>query len=457
MLNIKEYQNIVRSCIVIVVALLLGMLFVDTGGSYINKWLKFDESLGHGILVIAIIIYHLFIDAKGYIHKQEPYRNWLLPLIILGIIFQFVSFLWGILIFQQIGLYFLWVLISIYILGVNFNKKIAFPLFLFIFAIPFWDFLNPILLNLTTFVVTSFLKLTALVVFIEENRIETPFGIIEIANGCSGLKFFEIGLVLSVYAVHLEKMTIKSKAVIIIAGASLAIITNWVRVTLLIFIGYNSKMESSLMEDHETFGFILFFIVISGIFFLIKRLRLPIVENENLSIKPDKTTFLLKGIFIRSSLVIGCCSLTFPLNNIMNSLATDSITVNQHMLLNNKGAYIQTSSDIKIQGKLCLNTQRQYLFNKPGKDVIPYKAIYNKDSFTQTAQTFFSLTINEQPIEVIKLSLISKGERKKHQLYYWYEYNNIAITNYYIAKLLEITYLFKSEEKLELHAILCKN
>ncbi|RYY02688.1 MAG: exosortase/archaeosortase family protein [Gammaproteobacteria bacterium] len=45
-------------------------------------------------------------------------------------------------------------------------------------------------------------------------------------------------------------------------GAFLGLLTNWVRIITLVIVGYKTNMQSSLMHDHETFGWILFAIII---------------------------------------------------------------------------------------------------------------------------------------------------------------------------------------------------
>jgi exosortase/archaeosortase family protein len=44
----------------------------------------------------------------------------------------------------------------------------------------------------------------------------------------------------------------------LIVAITLGLIANWLRIYLLVLIGYHTEMQSSLMRDHETFGWILF-------------------------------------------------------------------------------------------------------------------------------------------------------------------------------------------------------
>src|SRR5690606_37229365 len=54
---------------------------------------------------------------------------------------------------------------------------------------------------------------------------------------------------------------------LLIAGL-LGLIANWIRIFLLILIGYQTKMETPLMADHETFGWVIFgLLILPAIYF----------------------------------------------------------------------------------------------------------------------------------------------------------------------------------------------
>ena len=108
--------------------LVLCYFFPATANSYIDKWSKFDESLGHGFLIFAIVIFEIFRLSRSFSYKKDKNRHYLLLVVILLSIFIEVSLFLDILIFQQFGLYFLWLTIICYILGFNYVKHISFPL-----------------------------------------------------------------------------------------------------------------------------------------------------------------------------------------------------------------------------------------------------------------------------------------------------------------------------------------
>ena len=90
------------------------------------------------------------------------------------------------------------------------------------------------------------------------NSIFIPFGQIVIADGCSGLRYFEIALALAYIIALLNNYSERKLLPALIIAAALGLLANWIRIFILVLIGYESKMESSLMANHEYFGWFVF-------------------------------------------------------------------------------------------------------------------------------------------------------------------------------------------------------
>jgi exosortase len=445
----------------------ISLIYADTAYSYIEKWSKFDESLGHGFLIFAIVIVEIFRLSNGYIPKVEKkYHSLLLVIIFLAFAHETSTF-WGILIFQQLCLYFLWLTTICYILGFNYFKRISFPLAFFLFAVPFWEFTNTFFVDLTTFAVTFFLTFSDLVVYIHQNYIETPYGIIEVAEGCSGIRYFQIGFALAVYAVQTERISLSLKILVICTGVALGIIKNWIRVLGLIYIGYYSEMTSPLMKEHDNYGLLLFFIVISSIMVLLHFLRKhyslkePSTENTT-----DNTTqkislnnvILLKTLsaFVVISTVSFTISSTLPSEVKLKSINTTLSTQTTSILLSPSGSFTESIKNYQLMNEECSLINRTYRFTSPGTDVLPYKKLVNSANYNVTGKEQDNIIINGKAEQVIFLQLQSNHNRSRSKLYYWYQYKNYKTTNQYITKLLEISYLFNTEDKMSLNAIWCQ-
>jgi exosortase len=446
----------------------ISLIFTGTAFSYIEKWSKFDESLGHGFLIFAIVIVEIFRLSNNYIPKVEKkYHSLLLVIIFLAFSHE-VSAFWGILIFQQLCFYFLWLVVIGYVLGLNYLKHISFPLAFFLFAVPFWEFSNTFFVNLTTQAVTAFLAFSDLTVYIHQNFIETPYGVIEVAEGCSGIRYFEIGFALAVYATHGENLSWRLKLSVVLTGIALGILTNWIRVLGLIYIGYWSEMTSPLMNEHDTYGFILFFFVISGVILLINWLRkhysLPTSKPDEIVTSNSSHDTLLKNITLKFVIALTILLLTASIisANLTSSLSNKKVdkttwSTPSSKVLIDFGQFTEITSDYIHQNSKCTLTSRSYDLIEPGKNVLPYNEIINKKNFFQ--QDFNKEMINYlgHEIKVNNFVLNSIENKKRSSLFYWYEYDEYHFTNKYLAKLFEITYLVQKNHKMKLNAIWCQN
>jgi exosortase len=451
----------VKGIITLILAVFIAFLFIGTSQTYLNTWLKFDESMGHALLIVTMVSY-LLLKPQPLINNKTATNKkhlWLIP-IVLVVLFHQISNFWGILVFQQFSLYILWLLAIYYVLGRSYFKKNIFPLLFFLFAVPFWEFLNPIFLNITTFAVTYLLDFTPVVAFIDGNRIELPYGMLEIAGGCSGLRYFEIGLALSLFAVSVENISFKLKCLVVLLGTILGVVTNWIRVISLIWVGYDSKMTSSLMNDHETHGLILFMLVIAPLLFFINWLSANYALNNKTQEgeRPpthvntiNKTTWTFLSLF-----VLGTIS-TVWLTNI-GSTSQINIGTNQpkdkHQLLSSYGNYKQIITSY-TEAENCNLITREYQFLEAGKNSLPLNQLYNSISFDATTPSTKSLSNYENNAKVNYLLLENKKTKQQAELYYWYKYGEIKVTNNYLAKLTEIVFLFNKQSKITLNIVIC--
>ncbi|WP_076417754.1 exosortase [Colwellia sp. UCD-KL20] len=140
----------------------------------------------------------------------------------------------------------------------RFNWYVIFPACFLIFIFPLWGLLTNILQDISVIAVTYMMSFTNIPTYVEAQYITIPSGVFEIADGCSGLRYIIVSLAISSLFIFLYINNIK-KALTFLSIAILgALITNWIRITALILIGDYTEMQSSLMEDHNTFGWYLY-------------------------------------------------------------------------------------------------------------------------------------------------------------------------------------------------------
>ncbi len=140
----------------------------------------------------------------------------------------------------------------------RFNWYVLFPVAFLVFIIPMWGVLTNILQSISVIAVTFMMSFTSIPTYVETEFITIPAGTFEIADGCSGLRYIIVSLAISSLFIFMYISNMK-KAVMFFTFAILgALLTNWIRITALIMIGDYTDMQSSLMEDHNTFGWYLY-------------------------------------------------------------------------------------------------------------------------------------------------------------------------------------------------------
>lgn len=135
------------------------------------------------------------------------------------------------------------------------------PILLLIFAVPIWDDLSPLLQHITVFFNTILLQAADIPATIHEFFIVLDVGTFLVEDGCSGVRYMMVALFLAAfYGQTYFRSSIRIALLIVIAGL-LSMVANWIRVFGIIAAGHYTEMETSLIEDHELFGWVIFIVV----------------------------------------------------------------------------------------------------------------------------------------------------------------------------------------------------
>lgn len=250
-----------------------------------NKWYA-QELTGfysHGLLVAVIVIYIIYTTITKNRHMFVPNFSLLGAIIFIASQFLFlisklagVNFLEHILLVTSL-LGFIWSVYSFHV-----TKLFLLPAILFSLSFPIWGDLAPHLQKVAIFVTNILLSLTGLPYFREQALFHFPNGVFEVARECAGLQqllvAWIIGLLFSMqYKLHIKDIL---KTIVYISIAS--IIINAIRIIIIMYIGYYTKMESSLIHEHIFLGWIIFGIGIQTFLFLYsKRNFIQKPENPN--------------------------------------------------------------------------------------------------------------------------------------------------------------------------------
>lgn len=222
-------------------------------------WLhSFDDgTYSHAYLIpfITLYLYFKLSEVGLLVFRDKVALTPLFMLLVSGILLFVTSN-------AQISIGYWLSLLAVMLSGVitlfRFNWYIVFPTAFLIFIFPLWGALTDLLQHISVVAVTYMMSFTGIPTYVEAEFITIPAGMFEIADGCSGLRYIIVSLAISSLFIFLYINNAK-KAILFLSLAILgALITNWIRITALILIGEYTQMQSSLMEDHNTFGWYLY-------------------------------------------------------------------------------------------------------------------------------------------------------------------------------------------------------
>jgi EpsI family protein len=167
------------------------------------------------------------------------------------------------------------------IVGWGAAGRAVLPVGFLFFAIPVWNLLTVPLQDVTTAVVIAALRSTGITAFIEGYIVATPAGTFEIAQGCSGLHFFVVGLALAAfYGMNWYRWWSTRLLLFTVAGV-VSMIANWIRVYTLIVVGDATDMQHYLIaEDHYLFGWVLYGVLMAPVLWLARRLEIAEVHRS---------------------------------------------------------------------------------------------------------------------------------------------------------------------------------
>jgi len=216
-----------------------------------------DGTYSHAYLIPFIVLYLYYtLFENNELQFREKFSWFALTLLLFSAYSLFVAST------AQITLAYWLATLMLLCASINFlfkfSIKLIFPTLYFIFLIPLWGILTIPLQNLSVIAVNFLMSFTSIPVFVEDEFVHIPSGVFEIAGGCSGLRYLLTSLAISSLYIFLHLRNIKNIAIFALVAILGALVTNWLRIAILIIIGHQTEMTSDLMTDHNMFGWYLY-------------------------------------------------------------------------------------------------------------------------------------------------------------------------------------------------------
>jgi exosortase len=258
----KTLDNLPYSTPYLTVTAVAIIIFLPTWFRLAGIWLEFEQVLAHGLATAFIFIGLLLIHPPKPTESAHALSR---PYIIPGAVFLIgVTLIWALFELVRIDtLAFLMLPVGMIatswaLLGLPRTISFLPYVILLSLSLPVWADIVPALVDLASVVVGEWIRWFGMTALIEGNSITLPYGRILIANGCSGIRYFAISILLAMMTSILNDYRWKGWLVSVSLAALIGLLANWVRITILIVVAYQTNMESELLTDHELMGWIVF-------------------------------------------------------------------------------------------------------------------------------------------------------------------------------------------------------
>lgn len=257
----------------------LALLFFSVSLGYhsewawsIPRWLSFRGFYSHGLLLVAFVGYLLWRDRHRLLAEPRPANAIILLLTVGSAFFWWIAWAAELIVLQLFAAFFVTLTAACYLLGRRSVIFFGLPFAILILALPVWGPIQPGLQAIATFMVSRLVGLAGIPILVDGNFIETSKGIFEVAGGCSGLGFLLTTLTLASFTALVYKPTRGQLALIFAVAFGGGLAVNWLRITLIVLIGNHYGLDHPIVEDHVSFGWAIYIVVLAATVPLFNRL-----------------------------------------------------------------------------------------------------------------------------------------------------------------------------------------
>lgn len=460
----SQSPNWRRSVITLTGNLLVLSVFWPSIESLLLKWLQMQDAYSHGFLSLILASWLL----RKQIHSLPP-KATPDPLILAGL--ATLSALWSAAYFMHTEVLHQMCLplVLALLLACRFDRNGAVRLLgasaVLFFAIPIWDYLNAPLQWLSVQVSSAALKLIHIDASIKGFFVTLDNGVFEIAGGCSGLRYLLVSLTVTYVYSFMNLAQLRYIVILNATGILFALLTNWVRVFTIIYIGHQSNMQHPLVADHENFGWYLYAATLVPLLIAAHFIELSDKRSRHaLKKREDVSTAPMKGVPVRVRLLTLIAAIGIPVISLVTvkwtqpELFFGQINAPEQMgdwhrvyVLDNAYVapqfvnYTQSvdTSFSRNQGEPLVSLHlRQYSRQVNGKELISNR---NREFDTETWKLKGNFSLPDSSIQFLELE--NRESLVRHAVGYTYAIGDRYFSNKFDAKLGQLSAFFSSRRQ----------
>lgn len=247
-------------------------IYAPTTWSMVSIWRR-SETFAHGFTVIPVFLY--FVWTRRSALAALPMRPFSPGLVLVA----GAGFLWllgelaGTLAPAQFALIGFIPALILTLFGWSWLRALLFPCAFLFFAVPFGEFLIPILIQWTADVTVAALRLTGIPVYQEASHFVIPSGRWSVVQACSGIRYLIACAMTGCLFAALVYRSLVRQFVFVAVALVVPLVANWLRAYGIVLLGHLSENRLATGVDHLIYGWLFFGIVVFVLFAIGSRWR----------------------------------------------------------------------------------------------------------------------------------------------------------------------------------------
>ncbi|GGD52463.1 exosortase A [Erythrobacter arachoides] len=238
------------------------ILFAPDWAAMASQW--WDSSTYNHVLVVPAIIAWLVLQRADELAYLSPRAWWpgLVPMA--GALFVWLlGDVSSLATASQLGAVAMLPAAVLTLLGPRVAWALAFPLAYSVFLVPVGEEIVPMLQTITAKITIALTEASGVPAHIEGVFIDTPAGLFEVAEACSGVKFLIAMIALGTLVAHVCFRSWTRRAAFMVLAVALPIFANGVRAWGTIYIAQSQGIAFAAGFDHVFYGWIFFALVMA--------------------------------------------------------------------------------------------------------------------------------------------------------------------------------------------------
>jgi exosortase A len=240
------------------------VLFRSDWADMVAQWL--DSSTYNHIVLVPVIVGWLIHQRWAQLAKLRAVVWWpALLAFAAALLVWLLGAVAGFNLFKQIGAVAVLPAVAAMILGPRLTAALTFPLAYMAFLVPFGDELVPPLQMITAWLTIQLTHLSGIPAAVNGVFIDTPAGLFEVAEACSGVKFLIAMVALGVLVANVCFTSWKRRIGFMALAIVAPIIANGIRAWGTIYAAQSIGAEAAGGLDHIVYGWVFFAVVIAAV------------------------------------------------------------------------------------------------------------------------------------------------------------------------------------------------